>query len=457
MEFSLLAQSVFDAILSHGGDVYIVGGYVRDDLMNMAYNHDIDVEVFHLTYQQLYDVLSSFGHVNTFGKSFAIMQLEGLKGYDFALPRLEKKRGKGHQDFEITIDPDLSLEKAVQRRDLTMNALMYDYAQGKIVDLCHGQEDIKNKIIRCVNPRTFVEDPLRVLRIAQFVARFQMTVEDETKHLCCEMVKQHMLDHLSIERVYQEYCQILMSSQPSLGFLFLKEIGALPPYLETLTCTQQRLDYHPEGDVFTHTMLVIDIAANMKNKVDEPLSFMWACLLHDIGKPLVTTPEGHAPGHNEAGVAVFKNVKIITSKKQRQYIETMIMYHMHLMNMSRHHAKDLFYLRLLKKIDGKVSMNDLIYISCCDKLGRGRVNQKQYQVFWDFIEDKQARLGNQAPKALVNGHDLLEAGFVADEHMKILLDEAYDLQLQGLNKETILRSLKRHGKRYNHYKGSKSQ
>lgn len=194
-------------------------------------------------------------------------------------------------------------------------------------------------------------------------------------------------------------------------------------------------------------MLVIDVASHVKQKTDHPLWFMWACLLHDIGKPLVTTLEGHAPLHNEAGVKVFQEVDLIASKKARQYISTMIMYHMHLMNMSRHHAKDLSYLRLLKKIDGKVSMNDLIYISCCDKLGRGKVAQSQYDEFWIFIQDKQKRLGNQARPALIDGRDLIAYGFQNKKLYKEMLEEAYDLQLQGYSQEKILRSLRKYEQR----------
>lgn len=443
MEFSLLAKTVFDDIEAYGGRVYIVGGRVRDEILHLSQEHDIDVEVHHLTYRQLKDILSKYGSVNTFGESFAIIQLDTLKGYDFALPRREKKIGDKHQDFEVMIDPHLSLEKSIQRRDLTMNALIYDYHNDQIIDLCGGVDDIQHKVIRCVNPQTFREDPLRVLRIAQFMSRFEMTVDKETIDLCRYMVKEHMLDYLSLERVYKEYCKILMSSHPSLGFEFLRDIQALPPYLQILEKTHQRLDYHPEGDVFKHTMLVIDIAALMRDKTDEPLSFMWSCLLHDIGKPLVTTPEGHAPKHNEAGVEVFKDVHLITSKKQRQYISTMIMYHMHLMNMSRNHSKDISYLRLLKKIEGKISINDLIWMSCCDKLGRGKVVYEQYDAFWDFIEDKKKRLGEHAQDALIDGYDLIENGFSQDRQMKDILEEAYDLQLQGLDKEKILRSLKK--------------
>ncbi|MEG0592230.1 MAG: HD domain-containing protein [Coprobacillus sp.] len=443
MKFCELAERIFQDILSHGGKVYIVGGSIRDMVMGIDNQKDIDVEVYHLSYQELHDILSQYGYVLTFGKSFAIMQLDNLRGYDFALPRKEIKVGNKHQDFDILIDQDMALEKAILRRDLTMNALMYDYQNHTVIDLCNGLEDIKNKIIRCVNKDTFIEDPLRVLRIAQFISRFDMKVDNDTFSLCCHMVKSGMLEHLSIERVYEEYSKILMAPKPSLGFEFLKSIHALPFYLRDLVTTSQRLDYHPEGDVFTHTMLVIDVAALCKDKTDDPLSFMWACLLHDIGKPLVTTIDGHAPLHNEAGLKAFEQVKIIQSKKQRQYISTMILYHMHLMNMARNKGRDISYLRLLKKIDGKVSLNDLIYVSRCDKLGRGKVSYEQYDMFDEFIKDKVNRLGNKAIEPIIDGNILIENGFKVKSMYKDILNEAYDLQLQGLNQESILRSLKK--------------
>lgn len=443
MKISNQAKVIFDAILAVGGYVYIVGGSVRDMCMGIVEEHDIDVEVYGLTYQQLYDVLKQYGNVYTVGRSFAIMQVDCLNGYDFALPRTEKKIGNGHSDFDVIVDPYLPLEKSIQRRDLTMNALLYDYQTDKIIDLCHGIEDIKSKVIRCVQPEKFVEDPLRVLRIAQFVARFEMTVESKTKDLCKKMVASQMLKSLSIERTYHEYCRILMAPKPSLGFEFLKDIKALPDFLENQVSTPQRLDYHPEGNVFSHTMLVIDIAALMKYKTDQPLWFMWSCLLHDIGKPLVTTKEGHAPLHQQAGVNVFKKMNLIQSKKQRKYIEMMILHHMDLAQMARNHSRDITFLRLLKKIEGTVSLKDLMYLSCCDKLGRGRVFYDQYNDFLNYIDDLTSRLGNQAQKPLISGNDLIENDFKNYKDFCYLLNEAYDLQLQGLSRERILRSLKK--------------
>ncbi|MCD8029178.1 MAG: HD domain-containing protein [Erysipelotrichaceae bacterium] len=226
-----------------------------------------------------------------------------------------------------------------------------------------------------------------------------------------------------------DYDALLMSEQPSIAFRKLHEMHALPDYLDVLSQTMQRSDYHPEGDVLTHTFMVLDEVAKRKYQSEHPLWFMWACLLHDIGKTAVTTPDGHAPYHNESGIEVFKNVSIITDLSQRQYVETMIMYHMHLMNMSRNHAEDWRYLRLLKLIENKVSLNDLILISICDKLGRGYVAYDQLFEFYQFIIDKQIRLGTKPIAAFINDEDIFW--------------QAYEMQLKGKTKEEILRSLDR--------------
>lgn len=440
---SALAHSVFQSIENKGGKVYIVGGTVRDYLLGYKNSYDVDVEVYHLEYDELKKVLMKFGKVNTYGKSFAIMSLDCLKGYDFALPRKEEKTGVKHQDFHIIIDKDLSIDKAILRRDVTMNALMYDYFKDEIIDLCGGIEDISQGIVRMVNPNTFQEDPLRILRIAQFISRFEMKVEDDTLNHCKTMVKEGMLDYLSIERIYEEYKKILMSNHPSLGFEFLKEIKALPKYLSDLIECDQRRDFHPEGSVWNHTMLVLDLAALCKDKTDEPESFMWACLLHDIGKPLVTTETGSAPGHNASGVEVFKDVDLISSKKMRAYIETMIYYHMHLMNMAKKKSSDVKYLRLLKLIDKKISISDLMFISVCDKLGRGRLASSQYNDFLEYMNDKINRLGKKAIEPMITGQDLINAGFKNYLSFGELLDKAYDMQLQGTSREKIMLSLKK--------------
>ncbi|MCD8028397.1 MAG: HD domain-containing protein [Erysipelotrichaceae bacterium] len=453
-----LADTIFKDIIAHGGKVYIVGGTVRDFVLTQM-NHyqlvskDIDLEIYHLSYDELKKILSKYGKVNTYGKSFAILGLSTLPGYDFALPRKETKTGHKHQDFDVIIDSELPLEKAVERRDVTMNALMYDYSNYQIIDLVGGVDDIHQHVIRMVNKNTFQEDPLRILRIANFIARFEMSVDNETKQYCIKMVKQGMLHDLSEERIYEEYKKILMSNHPSLGFQFLKEIDALPCYLKNLINCPQRSDYHPEGDVFNHTMLVLDLAATCKQYSHYPEAFMWSALLHDIGKPIVTNDQGQALQHELAGLDVFKDVTIITNKKMREYIKAMIHYHMYLMILARGESRDMKYLKFLKTIDnikdgGCFCLEDLFLMTICDYFGRGYNDPYHYEQFLNYIKDKVNRLGDCALEPIISGQDLIDNAF--DDHRRYgeILDKAYHMQLQGMTKEKIMELLKRDERKY---------
>lgn len=444
--FNGVAKAVLDEIEMHGGKVYIVGGIVRDLLIfNQVDYHDVDVEIYHLSLEQLQKILEAFGQVNEIGKSFGILKLSTLPNFDFAIPRKEKKTGTTHQDFDVIVDENMDLKEASIRRDLTINALLYEYNSDTILDFYQGIEDIHHSCIRMVNQKTFKEDPLRVYRIAQFASRFEFYVDSKTKQYCKEMVKDGLLQTVSLSRIYDEYCKLLMSLHPSIGLRFLQEINALPPYLKVLEDTIQRQDYHPEGNVMNHVLLVMDIAALVKTKASHPLGFMWSCLFHDLGKPVVTTSDGHAPKHNEAGVEIFKQQcrQLIPNIKLQKYIETMIFYHMHLMNMTRNHAKDISYLRVLKGIDGILPIDDLILISKCDKLGRLRDCHKNVVQLDHYIEDKKNRLGTKAIMPLINGHDLLELGYKESKVFKEILTKVYELQLQGKTKEELLEYIKK--------------
>lgn len=435
------AKTLFDDLLEHGATIYFVGGIVRDTLLGRD-NKDLDVEVYHLPYDLLVERLSHFGHVRTFGASFAVVHLDELPGYEFALPRRETKIGPKHTDFTVTIAPDLAPQMAAKRRDLTINALMVDYADGTLYDFYHGYEDLQNGIIRAVDPLHFGEDPLRVLRIASFMSRLLFQVEEGTKQLCKQMVQEGLLEALSIERITIEYEKILMGTQPSLGLNFLKEVDGLPPYLQALVTTMQRRDYHPEGSVWNHTMLVIDLCAHVKEHTSDPLSFMWSGLLHDIGKP-ATTVGGHSYRHDEMGVTVFqKDVHMQLSKKQKQYIRCMIAHHMQLMNMATHHARSITFKRLLKELEGIFPLDDLAWFTRCDKMGRGYIASSQIAMFNDYLDEMIALCGDQAEKPLIDGKTLIEAGFSDHHFYKQLLAEAYDLQLAGYQRDAILRRLK---------------
>lgn len=443
--FPPLVKNIFNDIDEKGGSVFLVGGIVRDMLVygNVDY-HDVDVEVYGLTIEQLENILSRYGNVNCIGKSFGILKLDNLSNYDFALPRTEIKVGKYHQDFKIIVDKDLDFKIAASRRDLTINALMYEIKTNKIHDYFHGIEDLNRRTLRMVDEKTFPEDPLRVLRLAQFASRLDFCIEPKTKETCKKMVKKGLLNNLSNERVFNEYNKLLLSNRPSIGLSFLKDIKAILPCLDILSQTMQRLDYHPEGNVWRHTLLVIDLAALCKHKTANPLGFMWGALLHDIGKPLVTTKEGHAPKHNEAGVKIFNQQlkSLIPDKKLQKYIKTIILYHMHLMNMVRNGAKDYSYFKILKGIDGIVSIEDLILITKCDKLGRYKDEHENINHFDFVMKKKMAQLGTVAQLPLIDGNDLKLLGIEQSSKYRELLDWAYDLQLKGHDKASILKMIK---------------
>ena len=431
------AQLIFDELIDLGASVYLVGGCVRDHLLNIDCK-DIDVEVYHIDYDQLVEVLSHYGKVKTYGH-FAISSINTLSNYDFALPRKEYKNGDKHTDFNVDIDPNLSLDEATRRRDLTVNALMYDVKTKEIIDLHEGMNDLKNKILRCVDSSTFVEDPLRVYRLASFISRFSFDVDDETKKLCIQMVESHMLEYLSVERVEEEYNKILMSDNPALGFMFLESIGALPSYLHNLSLTHQRPDYHPEGNVFIHTMMVLSVASQVKQYTSNPSAFMWACLLHDIGKPIVSDGY-HAKGHEKAGATLFeKEVNMPLNKKKRKYIQNLIEYHMALMYLRKQEDPKYAYYLLLRELN-ETPVEDLLLMTECDKLGRGHFRSDEWLDFYSWITTLMNQCGTSPLKPYIMGRHLEKYDIQKEEYTD-LLEKYYLMQCKGNSKEELLRKL----------------
>ena len=277
-----MARRIAAEVARQGGRVYYVGGLVRDRLLGRE-SKDIDIEVHGVTPQALCAILDSLGELTQMGASFGVY---GLRHYelDIAMPRLESATGRGHKDFEIDTDPFLGVFKAAQRRDFTVNAMMEDVLTGEIVDSFGGLADLKAGILRHVSAQSFPEDPLRVLRAAQFAARFGFTVASETVALCRTMD----LTALAGERVFGELRKALLKApEPSVFFETLREMDQLHaffPEVEALIGVRQEPRFHPEGDVFTHMMLVLNAAAALREQAREPLSFMLSALCHDFGK-----------------------------------------------------------------------------------------------------------------------------------------------------------------------------
>lgn len=439
---SALLNQVIDELNQQGATVYFVGGCVRDDLMNRPC-HDFDIEVFHMEQEKLVEVLKQFGHVDSFGKQFGIYKLLKLPEADFALPRTEKKIDEGHQGFDIQTDPYLSMEKAAMRRDFTINAIYFNTKTNEYEDFYDGIEDLKKGIIRVVNKDTFQEDPLRVLRLAQFVSRFEFEIDPFSQQLCYEMVKRGDLKTLSKERVFAEYNKMLMGSKPSLGIQFLYEIEALPEDLQILGSIHQRLDYHPEGCVLNHVKMVLDHGAKVKGKTCFPLGFMWSCLLHDIGKASTTDQFGHAYDHEIVGAELSQEVlkEFCNHKKLMNYVKLMISLHMKLGQYARNGVKDKTFLKLLAKLHGKNNLNDLYYLTESDMYGRLLDGSEDVKRIQQFLIEKTNKLGCVAPVPFINGQDLINLGIEAGPKMKELLELAYDMQLGGYTKKAVLKMI----------------
>ena len=254
--------SIAEAVLAAGGEAYLVGGWVRDYLLGIPCG-DYDIEVYRLNMDQLQALLKVYGKPNLVGKAFGVltMTIEGLT-YDFSLPRLESKIGIGHKGFTIQSNPDLDFATASLRRDFTVNAMGIRLPGMELVDCHQGQRDLRERRLRHVSP-AFSEDPLRALRAIQFAARFEMDIHPSTQKLCAEQP----LEDLPKERIFPEFRKLFLQSQrPSIGLEWLRRLGLLRyfPELQALVGVPQEQEWHPEGDVWTHTLMVVDQAARLR-------------------------------------------------------------------------------------------------------------------------------------------------------------------------------------------------
>lgn len=221
--------TVLDALILEGGKPIIVGGSVRDYLLNIACS-DYDIEVYSIaTLEELENILSSFGTVNIVGKNFGILKLSCKDAvYDFSFPRTENKTGLGHKEFSVTVNSDLSFDNASKRRDFTINAIGYDYTKKEFLDPFCGIKDLKNRVLKHIEDRSFSEDPLRVYRAVQFCGRFELTIDTNTKKLCESIVKTEDFKTLSKERIFKEYEKLLLQSKkPSIGLELLVEFNII--------------------------------------------------------------------------------------------------------------------------------------------------------------------------------------------------------------------------------------
>lgn len=291
-------KEIANKIKQAGGNLYLVGGAVRDELLGKTI-HDEDYCVTGITAEQ-FQKLFPEAHIR--GKAFAVFDIDGK---EFAMARTESKQGTGHKEFEIKTDPKITIEEDLSRRDITINAIAKDVLTGEIVDPFNGREDLKNKIIRATT-KHFKEDPLRVYRVARFSAQLGFDVENETINQMMKLKSE--LNSLSSERVFTELRKALATEKPSIFFEILRKANVLDVHfkeIQNLIGVEQPPKYHPEGDAYNHTMLVLDMASDLTKDYEEErkLEIRFSTLVHDLGKGV--TPKEQYPhhyGHEDAGV-----------------------------------------------------------------------------------------------------------------------------------------------------------
>jgi len=420
-----------------GGRAYFVGGYVRDAVLHRE-NKDIDIEIHGLAPERLEAILDSLGERTVMGTSFGVYGLRHY-GLDIAMPRSETKNGRGHRDFAICVDPFLGTKKAAQRRDFTINAMMQDVLTGEIIDHFGGLDDLRSGVIRHVSDASFVEDPLRVLRGAQFAARFGFALAPDTAALCARMD----LTALAKERIMEELCKALLKAEkPSIFFDTLAGMGQLRdwfPEVEALIGVQQEPAHHPEGDVYTHTMLVLDQAAKLRTQAAYPLGLMLAALCHDFGKPQATKMiDGkiRAFDHENLGVPLAAQfiARLSAEVRLHKYVANMVRLHMR--------PNSLYYMKSGKKaymklLDQSIEPGDLLLLAKADHCGRGG-HEDDYGEIEQTLQNALHAYRELMNAPAVRGEDLIREGMKPGKAMGAALAFAHQLHLRGISRENAL-------------------
>jgi tRNA nucleotidyltransferase (CCA-adding enzyme) len=437
--------AVLASLRGAGGRPFLVGGAVRDAFLGLALK-DFDVEVFGLGSEALEAVLSRSGRVDTVGQAFRVYKLSGLPGVagavDVSLPRRDSKAGPGHRGIAVVGDPSMSVSEAARRRDFTINALLFDPATREVLDPHGGRADLRARRLRAVDPATFGDDPLRALRAVQLAARFELEVDPATARLSASMP----VAELPAERVFGEIEKLLLKARrPSIGFALLREWGlleAVAPELLPLVGTEQDPEWHPEGDVWIHTLQVIDEAAttiaDLAHDHPRALTVMLAALCHDIGKPATTKFEDgrvRSRGHEEAGVpptlALLDrwNVHTLLGYDVRGQVLALVKDHLKPGELykERERISDGAIRRLARKCEP-----DLLYrVARADCIGRRPGVFPPVAMEWFRDKVHALDVAVRPPEPLLRGRDLLALGLSPGPEVGRILKAVYERQLDG--------------------------
>ncbi|HZI87088.1 MAG TPA: HD domain-containing protein, partial [Pyrinomonadaceae bacterium] len=405
-----------------GGRALLIGGCVRDMLLEKQ-PKDWDLEIYGIDPERLREILDRFGSVNVAGEAFTVYKLG--PDLDVSIPRRERKSGRGHRAFVIEGDPGMTFEDASRRRDFTINAILCDPLTSELIDPFGGQEDIKRQVLRAVSAKTFVEDSLRVLRAAQLAARFEFELDPETAQLCRTID----LSDLPRERVWGEMEKLLLSAnQPSIGIELLRSLSVteqLFPEIKALEGVPQDPEWHPEGDVFVHTKLVVDRAHDLVEELPygKQVTVMLAALAHDFGKPATTEfIEGRyrSRGHEEAGVAPTQsflerlNIHTLSGYDVRAQVVALV--REHLKPGEFYKKRDEVGEGAFRRLARKCELDLLYRVAKADSLGRNAEwvpREKWYDSDaqeWFIQRAKELAVERQPPAPILLGRHLLEMG-----------------------------------------------
>lgn len=436
-----------------GGEVYLVGGCVRDIILGRVPD-DLDLEVHGITLQELQTILSAYGHVIESGKSFGVLRLEH-SGAEWSLPRTDSAGRKP----AVAINPQLDIADALERRDVTINAMAIALRTYTLIDPFNGLEDLQKRILRSPNTKKFIEDPLRFYRVMQFIGRFDATVDASLEKVCKSM----NIATIARERIEMEFEKLFLKSvAPSRALRWIDHIGRLHEILPELAATRgviQSPQWHPEGDVFEHTMQALDAAAQLHYKdASEKRTMMYAALCHDLGKVTTTTRDADGRiksyGHEVVGVPLARSLlkRITENHDLVKTVGILVRHHMMPGSFVKQNASAAAYKRLAHKIY-PITLRELSLLAYADRRGR---NGDRYIPLTGPIEDIDRFVENaqkygvyEAPeKPIIQGRDLIgqyEVGPLVGKLVRF----AYDVQINRdiRNKDRLLRIIAQEAKK----------
>lgn len=424
----------------------LVGGGVRDWLLGLPAK-DFDIEVGGVDFDRLQRALEIFGATDVVGRSFGVIKVRSAasgREYDFSLPRRESKTGAGHRGFAVAANPNLTDAEAAARRDFTVNAIALDPFNGEVIDPHDGRKDLAIRVLRHTSA-AFTEDPLRVLRAFQLAARFDFTLAPETAALCRAIASTYA--ELPVERVWGEWDKWATKAiKPSRGLEVLEQTGWLKhfPELAALRGTPQEPEWHPEGDVFTHTAHCLDalVALDDWRKSDAPRCrlLMFAVLAHDFGKPATTERAEKrgalrwiSPGHESAGGEPAKAfLRRIGAPFDLDFpVCALVVNHL-----AHHHGQTEFTDSSVRRLARKLApatIDDLAMVMRADANGRPPMDSPEiHQRISELVAKAHTlQLADAAPRPIVLGRHLLTLGMQPGPEMKPIIDAAFEAQLDG--------------------------